>query len=95
MGHDWVTREFYRPWRMARRLVRHLLRPRPWAGLTAYLAINLAYYGRVLRWKIRGWDPARQKGHDSQSSTGLAPHFDCGRTVDAAATVTKGWVRTS
>jgi radical SAM superfamily enzyme YgiQ (UPF0313 family) len=57
-GHDWVTREFYRPWRIARRIWRHLWRPRGLAGLPCFAAINLAYLGRVLRWHIRGWNPA-------------------------------------
>lgn len=58
-GHDWVTREFYRPWRMARRVGRLLRCPAGWAALPFYLAVNLAYYGRVVRWGIRGWDPGR------------------------------------
>ena len=29
-GHDWVTRQFYRPWRIVRRLWRHLQRPGAW-----------------------------------------------------------------
>jgi len=57
-GHDWVTREFYRPWRIARRLARMALRPRGWRALPYAAAINLAYYGRTVRWNIRGRDPA-------------------------------------
>jgi radical SAM superfamily enzyme YgiQ (UPF0313 family) len=57
-GHDWVTREFYRPWRIARRLARLLRRPRGWRALPVAAAINFAYYGRTVRWDIRGWDPA-------------------------------------
>jgi radical SAM superfamily enzyme YgiQ (UPF0313 family) len=59
-GHDWVTYQFYRPWRIIRRLWRHLRRPRAWAALPYLAAINAAYYGRTVRWGIRGWDPARQ-----------------------------------
>jgi radical SAM superfamily enzyme YgiQ (UPF0313 family) len=59
-GHDWITREFYRPWRIARRAWRHLWRPRAWACLPYLLALNLAFYGRTVRWHIRGWDPARE-----------------------------------
>ncbi len=58
-GHDWVTREFYRPWRMARRMWRHAFRPGGLASLPYLAAVNLAYYGRTFRWKIRGWNPAR------------------------------------
>jgi len=57
-GHDWVTARFYRPWRIARRLARMALRPRGWRALPYAAAINLAYYGRTVRWRIRGWDPA-------------------------------------
>jgi hypothetical protein len=59
-GHDWVTREFYRPWRIARRAVRQVFRPRGWVGLPYLVAISLAYYGRVVQWHIRGWDPAAE-----------------------------------
>jgi radical SAM superfamily enzyme YgiQ (UPF0313 family) len=59
-GHDWITREFYRPWRIVRRVWRHLWRPRAWACLPYLLALNLAFYGRTVRWHIRGWDPARE-----------------------------------
>jgi len=57
-GHDWLTREFYRPWRIARRLARLALRPHGLRCLPYGAAINLAYLGRVLRWRIGGWDPA-------------------------------------
>jgi radical SAM superfamily enzyme YgiQ (UPF0313 family) len=60
-GHDWTTREFYRPWRIARRILRHLRRPRFWAALPFLTAVNLAYYGRVVRWHIRGWDPSQEQ----------------------------------
>ncbi len=61
-GHDWVTRELYRPDRIARRALRYLGRPRGLETLAFFLAINLAYYGRVVRWGIRGWDPAGSEG---------------------------------
>ena len=35
-GHDWVTREFYRPWRILRRLWRHAWRPGGLASLAGY-----------------------------------------------------------
>jgi len=57
-GHDWLTRKFYSPWRIARRLYRHVKRPRCSAALPYLAAVNMAYYGRVLNWKIRGWNPA-------------------------------------
>lgn len=59
-GHDWVTREFYRPWRIARRLLRHIRRPGGLRSLPYHVALNLAYYGRVVRWNIKGYDPAKK-----------------------------------
>jgi hypothetical protein len=57
-GHDWVTREFYRPWRIARRLAWRARWPRGIETLPYAAAMNLAYYGRVARFGIRGWNPA-------------------------------------
>jgi len=59
-GHDWVTREFYNPWRIAKRLWKHATRPRGFAALPYLAAMNLAYYGRVLNWNIRGLNPAEK-----------------------------------
>ena len=42
-----------------RRLARTATRRRGWRYLPYEAAINAAYYGRVLRWGIRGHDPAR------------------------------------
>ena len=57
-GHDWVTCQFYRPGRILRRLRRHLARPRGMKTFKYILALNLAYYGRIRSWRIRGWNPA-------------------------------------
>jgi radical SAM superfamily enzyme YgiQ (UPF0313 family) len=59
-GHDWITREFYRPWRIVRRMARTLLRPRGWRTFAFVTAVNWAYFGRVQAWHIRGWDPASE-----------------------------------
>ena len=56
-GHDWITREFYRPWRIARRLARHAHRPGGVHTLSYLAAINLAYYGRVRQWGIGASPP--------------------------------------
>lgn len=56
-GHDWVTREFYRPWRIARRLAWRTLWPRGIETIPYAAAMNLAYYGRVTRFGFRGWNP--------------------------------------
>jgi len=71
-GHDWVTRKFYSPWRIVRRLYRHAKRPRSLAALPYLSVVNMAYYGRVLNWKIRGWNPALAmgiKGHSNPCSS--------------------------
>ena len=67
-GHDWVTRQFYRPGRMLRRLWRHVKRPQGMETFKYMLALNLAYYGRIRSWRIRGWNPAR---HPIQVRPGL------------------------
>jgi radical SAM superfamily enzyme YgiQ (UPF0313 family) len=59
-GHDWITREFYRPWRIARRVLRHLRRPNGIHTAKYVLGLNAAYWGRIRSWGIRGVDPARQ-----------------------------------
>ena len=70
-GHDWVTREFYRPARMARRVAQCLRRPRGWFALPFVVAINAAYYGRVRAWHINGWNPDRpDPGRAVAPSTG-------------------------
>jgi radical SAM superfamily enzyme YgiQ (UPF0313 family) len=61
-GHDWVTREFYRPWRIARRLARMARRPRGFRAIPFAAALNIAYAGRIGRWGIRGWDPEKSSG---------------------------------
>lgn len=53
-GADWTIRKFYSPWRILKRLSRWLA-----MGHAVYpLGLNLAYLGRVLRFRIRGHDPA-------------------------------------
>lgn len=84
-GHDWVTREFYRPRRIARRLARIAARRRGLRCLPFATAVNAAYYGRVLRWGIRGWDPAEdecRRGVDSRRVTaGLSAGFGSGGRI--------------
>jgi radical SAM superfamily enzyme YgiQ (UPF0313 family) len=64
-GHDWITREFYRPWRILRRIMRCLAEPCRWNILPFLVILNLAYLGRVWTWHIQGWNPARKlkEGH--------------------------------
>ncbi len=56
-GADWLIRKFYAPSRILKRLYRWLTMP---GGLRMFaypLALNLAYYGRVRRFRIHGYDP--------------------------------------
>lgn len=46
-GHDWVTRQFYRPGQILRRLVRHSRRPRSLASLPYVAAVNAAHLSRT------------------------------------------------
>jgi radical SAM superfamily enzyme YgiQ (UPF0313 family) len=73
-GHDWVTREFYRPWRIARRAARFASLPGGVGRLPYVLALNGAYYGRTVRWGIRGRDPAFD-------SAAPAPKLNLGATT--------------
>lgn len=59
-GHDWVTRQFYQPWRIARRLSRWAAQPHGLTTLPYAAAINLAYLGRIRTWGIQGWDPGAE-----------------------------------
>ncbi|MFH1741679.1 MAG: radical SAM protein [bacterium] len=82
-GHDWVTREFYRPWRIARRLARHAKRPHGLATMPYHAAINFAYYGRVVRWHFRGWDPEKEAANRRRTSI-HKPNFieTCRRSLE-------------
>lgn len=68
-GHDWVTNEFYQPWRIARRLTRLTAHPVRWKSFPFAAAINGAYYGRIRRWHIQGWDPATQTPHSRNAGS--------------------------
>lgn len=79
-GHDWITKRFFTLGRILRRTWRHALRPRGLSSLRFILAINLAYYGRIRRWKIKGRNPAecyRTNLHGS-SLFGFEPGSDGG-----------------
>ncbi len=57
-GADWIIRRFYSPSHILRRLTRWLTMPRGVRTAVYPLALNLAYYGRVKTFGIRGYDPA-------------------------------------
>ncbi len=73
-GHDWVTHEFYRPWRIARRLAWRALWPRGIETLPYAAAMNLAYYGRVSRFGMRGWNPGAAGMEPTPWFPSLLPH---------------------
>lgn len=56
-GHDWMTREFYSPARISKRLARWTVQKRGLSTLPYAAAINLAYFGRIRTWHIKGWNP--------------------------------------
>lgn len=56
-GHDWVTHQFYSLGRIMRRTWRYMWRPKGLTTLLFFLSVNLAYFGRVRTWKIRGRNP--------------------------------------
>jgi hypothetical protein len=64
-GSDWIIRKFYSPGRILKRCLRWLRMPGGWKYGLYPLGLNLAYYGRVVRFKIRGYDPDRGPGRDS------------------------------
>lgn len=72
-GHDWVTCQFYKPWRILKRFRRHVLRPHGFVTLPYLAAVSFAYYGRVLNWNIRGINPAITKPTDylNNEKTGI------------------------
>jgi len=57
-GHDWITHRFYSLGRIIRRAWRFMWRPKGLSALRFFLSVNLAYYGRVRAWKIKGHNPA-------------------------------------
>jgi radical SAM superfamily enzyme YgiQ (UPF0313 family) len=59
-GADWLIRAFYSPWRILRRIPRWMTVPGGWHLWVYPCVLNLAYLGRVLRFRIRGKNPAGQ-----------------------------------
>jgi len=75
-GHDWITREFYRPWRIARRLIRQIKRKRGLQRIRYHAAINLGYYGRIIDWKISGINPADRRWQPTLISHPVKPSIN-------------------
>ena len=79
-GHDWATREFYSPARIARRLARMAARPSGARCLPFAAALNAAYFGRVFRWKIQGWNPAERLPSPGRAIASAPPRSVLSRT---------------
>jgi len=72
-GHDWVTSRFYSLGRIIRRAWRYILRPRGLRTLLFFLSVNLAYYGRIRTWKIKGRNPAKPIGKIPKQMDNFGP----------------------
>lgn len=74
-GADWIIRAYYTPWRIMRRVVRWLCMPGSWRMLVYPLGLNLAYLGRVIRFGIKGRDPAGTvlRRHLARARSGAVP----------------------
>lgn len=59
-GSQWVRRGFYSPPRILKRLIRWLAMPGAVFTAIYPLVLNIAYWGRLGRFHVRGYDPARQ-----------------------------------
>ncbi|HOL89784.1 MAG TPA: radical SAM protein [Anaerohalosphaeraceae bacterium] len=59
-GTDWVIRRFYSPWRILRRTLRWLAAPGGLSNFIYPFVLNWAYFGRVISFKIKGYNPALQ-----------------------------------
>ena len=56
-GTDWVIRKFYSPWRIIKRLSRWITMPGGIKNLIYPFGLNIAYYGRIKRFGIKGRNP--------------------------------------
>ncbi len=61
-GTDWVIRKFYSPLRILKRLFRWFFVPLGIKNLIYPLGLNIAYFGRVCSFDIRGYNPALKQG---------------------------------
>jgi hypothetical protein len=59
-GLEWINKRFYSPWRILRRLCRWLTMPSGLANFHVPLLLNVAYWGRQFRFRVKGYNPARR-----------------------------------
>jgi len=57
-GYEWLNKQYYRPPKIIRRLVRWLGMPGGWRNAVYPLFLNIAYWGRQIRFRYHGYDPA-------------------------------------
>ena len=67
-GADWLIRKFYSPWRILKRVARWAAIPGGWKHFVYPLGLSLAYYGRVKRFAIHGYDPAARRAGSTNAS---------------------------
>lgn len=66
-GNQWVIRKFYAPQAILKRLLRWILTPKGYKHFIYPLGLNLAYFGRVLRFRIQGHNPAKHRTHQART----------------------------
>jgi radical SAM superfamily enzyme YgiQ (UPF0313 family) len=81
-GLEWINKRFYAPWRIARRLGRWLTMPSGIANFYIPLGLNVAYWGRQFRFRVRGYNPARRRGMMARRNRGGC-HVSTRRPADA------------
>lgn len=69
-GADWVIREFYSVPQILKRAARWLVMPGGLRNFLYPLALNLAYFGRVKSFHIRGQDPVEENPHEYRRKEG-------------------------
>lgn len=59
-GTEWVVKQFYAPHKIIRRFFRWYAMPGGFANKIYPLLLNSAYLGRVIRFKLQGYDPSTE-----------------------------------
>jgi hypothetical protein len=70
-GPDWVISRFYSPFRIAKRLLRSVFMPGGLRNIAYPVVVNLAYFGRLVAFGIRGYDPMERAAATEKE---LVPH---------------------
>ena len=62
-GTEWVVKQFYAPQRIIKRFFRWCVMPGSLASKIYPLFLNIAYLGRVIGFKLQGYDPSTESDH--------------------------------